>query len=347
MAVIKSADLVSFVADAKNAGWGYVYSAQGQLYTRELAVAWGTANRAGKSYDYFVNKCSRWFGTYVADCSGLVIEAFRSQIPGYGDKTANTLYNRCVQKGKLSTIPEKPGLCVWRSGHIGIYIGDNNVIEAGGTNIGVVLSKLYTPATSKPWTNWGKLADVVYTDTEIPPEPAPPAFWLGRNLKLTYPYMRGDDIKGVQKAVAAAGYTPGKIDGVYGPKTENAIIRFQKFADIEVDGIVGPETTAALGGTWVTDTDGGPTNPENEQPLGSFEVGRLLKLTTPYMRGDDVSSVQDALKYKGYSPGATDGIYGQKTRNTVYLFQKNKKLTVDGIVGPETTKALGGLWRDN
>lgn len=343
MATIKSTDLVNFVIKAKDDGWGYVYSAQGELYTRELAEKWGLANRSNKGYDYFVNKCSHWFGHRVVDCSGLVIEAFRSQIPKYGDKSANTLYSRCVENGSLNTIPEIPGLCVWKKGHIGVYIGNNNVIEAGATSVGVVLSALHSPVNSR-WTNWGKMADVVYTDEEAPPEPEPEKFWLGRLLKLVYPYMRGDDVREVQKALLSEGFSPGTIDGIYGSKTKNAVIRFQNFKGLVADGIVGKNTTAALGGKWVTDNDGNPDPPNDEQPKGTIRLSRLLKITSPYMRGEDVSDVQDALRFNRYNPGPSDGIYGRNTRNAVYKFQTDKKLLVDGIVGRQTIKELGGVW---
>ena len=55
MSVITAEEIVNFVVNAKNAGWGYVYSGQGELYTPALAQAWANANRAGKSADYFLN----------------------------------------------------------------------------------------------------------------------------------------------------------------------------------------------------------------------------------------------------------------------------------------------------
>ena len=344
MAVIKATDLVNFVIKAKNDGWGYVFGGQGQLYTRALAEKWAKAKRSGRGYDYFVVRCARWFGRIVVDCSGLVIEAYRSKIPGYGDKTANTLYSRSVKKGKLSTIPETPGLCVWRSGHIGIYIGNGKVIEAGGTNIGVVLSRLSAPASNKKWTNWGRMADVDYTNAAAPSEPDAPSCWLGRNLKVTGPYMRGDDVEQIQLALKSKGFDPGAIDGIYGPYTERAVKAFQAQKGLMVDGIVGENTTKALLGIWVTDCDGKPCCPWKETQLSSFELERLLKLTTPYMRGDDVRDVQDALALNNFSPGVSDGIFGPKTEKAVTGFQKKKKLEIDGIVGPQTTAALGGVW---
>ena len=42
------------------------------------------------------------------------------------------------EKGSIDTIPEIPGLAVWHKGHIGIYIGNGEVIEAMGSRYGVV-----------------------------------------------------------------------------------------------------------------------------------------------------------------------------------------------------------------
>ncbi len=348
METAKANDLVNFVINAKNNGWGYVFGAQGQLYTKELAELWASKKRSGRDYEYFVVRCAKWFGRTVVDCSGLIIEAFRSQIPGYGDKSANTLFSKCVQTGMLNTIPETPGLCVWRSGHIGMYIGNGEVVEAGGTNIGVVVSELKAPATTKKWTNWGKLADVDYENIVVPPKvPEDACCWLGRYLKITKPYMSGVDVEEVQMALASLGFSSGEIDGYYGPKTEAAVKSLQQSKGLIVDGIVGPDTMKALHGCWVTDCYGKPFCPSNEFPLGSFEVDRLLKLTSPYMRGDDVRDVQDALQIVSFSPGQSDGIFGPKTESAVKAFQKERKIKVDGIVGQDTTSKLGGLWKGN
>jgi peptidoglycan hydrolase-like protein with peptidoglycan-binding domain len=348
MASIKSSDLVSFVIDARKSGWGYVFGGQGQLYTEELAEKWGRRRRSGRDYSYFVNRCARWFGKIVVDCSGLIIEAYRSRIPGYGDKTANTLFGRCVQTGMLDSIPEIPGLCVWRSGHIGIYIGNGKVVEAGGTNIGVVTTKLNAPATNKRWTNWGRLADVNYEGASAPPdEPETPSCWVGRYLEITHPYTKGEDVEEVQQALADQGFSTGPIDGIYGPLTAEAVKRFQQSKGLAVDGIVGPNTTKELLGSWVTDCDGKPYPPGWESPLDAFELNRILKLTTPFMSGDDVREVQDALKEASSSPGESDGIYGPRTESAVEEFQRSRGLQVDGIVGPNTCSELGGLWRGN
>lgn len=63
-------------------------------------------------------------------------------------------------------------------------------------------------------------------------------------------YTRGDDIKALQKALKAAGYDPGDIDGIYGLKTLAAVLAFQRAKKLTADGVVGEKTALALGGAW-------------------------------------------------------------------------------------------------
>lgn len=57
-------------------------------------------------------------------------------------------------------------------------------------------------------------------------------------------------------------------------------------------------------------------------------------------RGTEVVELQQALNSRGYWCGTTDGIFGAKTYNAVIRFQRDSGLAVDGIVGPQTKKAL-------
>ena len=56
----------------------------------------------------------------------------------------------------------------------------------------------------------------------------------------------GAQVKVLQKALTALGFSPGKADGDYGPSTQNAVERFQVSKGLAEDGIVGAETLAAL-----------------------------------------------------------------------------------------------------
>ena len=58
-------------------------------------------------------------------------------------------------------------------------------------------------------------------------------------------------------------------------------------------------------------------------------------------RGSEVTQIQTKLKRWGYYTGSVDGIYGTQTLNAVKYFQRKNGLTVDGIAGPATLKAMG------
>jgi len=57
----------------------------------------------------------------------------------------------------------------------------------------------------------------------------------------------GNDVRAVQDRLTATGFDPGPVDAVFGPMTDAAVRRFQEAKGLRVDGIVGPQTLAALG----------------------------------------------------------------------------------------------------
>ena len=132
---------------------------------------------------------------------------------------------------------------------------------------------------------------------------------------------RGAAVIELQQALSRLGYSPGVIDGIFGPKTESAVRAFQSAKGLVVDGIVGPKTWAAI--------DSALQNPTPTHPL-------LKRGTT----GAAVRELQQALSDLGYSPGPIDGIFGPKTESAVRGFQSSNGLVVDGIVGPKTWAAI-------
>lgn len=57
--------------------------------------------------------------------------------------------------------------------------------------------------------------------------------------------------------------------------------------------------------------------------------------------GSEVIRIQKKLKTWGYYKGSVDGIYGSQTEKAVRLFQQRNGLSVDGIAGPVTLRAMG------
>lgn len=71
----------------------------------------------------------------------------------------------------------------------------------------------------------------------------------------------GPAVTAVQQRLQAAGFSPGAIDGKFGPGTESAVKMFQRSKGLAVDGIVGPKTAAALGVPLPASTGGGALIP--------------------------------------------------------------------------------------
>jgi N-acetylmuramoyl-L-alanine amidase len=95
---------------------------------------------------------------------------------------------------------------------------------------------------------------------------------------------------------------------------------------MKVDGLFGPQTAARM----------------NQSPAEGFKTNRLLKLVTPNLQGEDVRKVQQALVNAGFlSNNQVSGNYDAATEVAVKNFQDQKGLGKDGIVGPQTRKALG------
>ncbi len=134
----------------------------------------------------------------------------------------------------------------------------------------------------------------------------------------------GKAVRDLQQRLAAAGYVPVDDDaGIYGSGTEVAVRAFQDARGIRVDGVCGPETWAAI--------------VESGFALGD----RLLYERSPNLRGDDVAEMQRRLNALGFDAGREDGILGHQSAAALREFQRNSGLSVDGILGPETLRALG------
>lgn len=92
-----------------------------------------------------------------------------------------------------------------------------------------------------------------------------------------------------------------------------------------------------------------PQPTPDPKPAIDWELSRLLKNTSPYMKGNDVHNAQLALITRRFSCGSTgaDGVFGMGTRNAVVAFQKSIGLASDGVIGQKTCEALGGKWVAN
>ncbi len=167
-----------------------------------------------------------------------------------------------------------------------------------------------------------------------PPTPSRPSSGgsysvVTKDMPLVYSGSRGEDVKTLQAQLNALGYDCGTVDGIFGAKTYNAVVKFQKDRGLAVDGIVGKNTWAALGVTGTTVVETQTASITSNMPL-------LCRGST----GEAVKTLQTRLNALGYDCGTVDGIFGIKTYNAVVKFQTARALAVDGIVGVNTWGAL-------
>lgn len=164
----------------------------------------------------------------------------------------------------------------------------------------------------------------------VPPCPSGPT--QCRVLVTSNPFMSGSDVRAVQQALQAQGFSPGEIDGIYGPLTASAVRRFQAARGVLVTGVVCDGLYSTLGITC-------PSVPPCPV-LPPIATCRRLAVTTPFISGSDVAAVQNVLANRGFDPGAVDGIYGPNTVSAVSGFQAAAGLPITGIVCTTEYRAL-------
>ena len=246
--MIKAEELIAKFQQALDDHWGYIWGTAGVMWTeaRQRQIEQTTDENRAMSRKYG----SKWIGHYVADCSGLFCWAFKQFNLPMSHISSNIFISYCTSnKGKLTAALKRtilPGSAVFTGEtagnhpHVGLYIGNNEVIEAKGTINGVVKSNL----TDKKWTFYGELKEVIYDGAAPAPVPDPKPGWRPTIRRGN----KGADVIECQTMLTRLGYDIGKsgIDGDFGRATEAGVKAFQSDHKLVVDGVVGPMTWDAL-----------------------------------------------------------------------------------------------------
>lgn len=197
------------------------------------------------------------------DCSGLGTVFFMQYGLISSDTTADGLYKLCDEI-PLSPESLKLGDMVFQEGYKPVKVYDEKlkkeitkkvpyqhhvgyaskiedgkctkIVEAKGRAYGVVESDFKT-------TNWSHAGRPKFWNKE------PEIYTLTRELYLTDPMMKGEDVKKVQERLNMLNFNCGTADGIFGSKTEIAVKNFQHDAKLEISryGTVGKKTAHALG----------------------------------------------------------------------------------------------------
>ena len=195
------------------------------------------------------------------------------------------------------------------------------------------------------------------TPTPAPtPEPTPtpsptPAPTYKVPTKTVQFGSEGTDAKTVQRRLRDLGYYTGRIDGVFGKGSVDALKSFQAENGLTPDGKAGSATFRILfsdrAKAMPTTTPVPEVTPAPESPTpGVDPTPTATPVTVAWEKlkngstGQAVSQLQEALIQLGYMSGKPDGKFGNGTEAAVKSFQKTNGLTADGIAGETTQKLL-------
>ncbi len=148
---------------------------------------------------------------------------------------------------------------------------------------------------------------------------------------------RGSAVKVLQQLLNKTGADL-PVTGFFGELTTAAVKKFQREHGLVVDGAVGPKTAAALTGhankPAATPTTGGT---KDEPANGSKLTGK-----PPLIKGNKSALVKEMqVLLNNHGAGLpTTGYFGEMTDAAVRRFQEARKITVDGVVGPDVVAQL-------
>ncbi len=158
----------------------------------------------------------------------------------------------------------------------------------------------------------------------------------------TWPKLKkdsaGDAVAQLQEALIQLGYMSGKADGNYGDKTVSAVKAFQKANGLTEDGTAGEETQKLLYSGNAKKASAAAKATATPKPMATPKPESSVLKTGA--KGTEVKELQNKLIQLGYLTGKADGVYGAKTAEAVAAFQKESKLTADGVAGEKTLNKL-------
>jgi peptidoglycan hydrolase-like protein with peptidoglycan-binding domain/DNA invertase Pin-like site-specific DNA recombinase len=128
-------------------------------------------------------------------------------------------------------------------------------------------------------------------------------------------------VRSLQQTLRRLGWPPGPVDGLFGPRTEAAVVRFQRAAGLAADGIAGTRTIRAL----------------------RTAERRPLRVGAGYGRPEGsprVRSLQARLRDLGVRPGPLDGLFGPRTQAAVMRLQAAAGAPLSGVVDAGTRRLL-------
>jgi len=188
------------------------------------------------------------------------------------------------------------------------------------------------------------------------------------------PSVNREQTKQMQRALTARNLYQGKVDGVWGPKTESALRNFQTQSGLDATGELNDPTARALGidGTQVAVAPDQPATYRTErQPVsgtdhatsppptaGAATAPPTAGTATPHSQAqledgatniqlaslsqEQAREMQQRLQLLGYYRGPVDGKVGEGTRSALRnYFQRQAELAQQGVINNSAISLFG------
>lgn len=198
------------------------------------------------------------------------------------------------------------------------------------------------PGRGFPWATYLRMLARALDASTAPDDvtPSGESIQVGDTLRFG---DRGDVVKEWQKLLLQFNnrlLPEFGADGHFGGETHSATREFQKFSKIEDDGIVGPVTYRAMR-KWQDDQL--KNEPENAMDLPAWSGSwSYLKDGSS---GSRVKTWQTALNAWRPNLLKVDSDFGPITERATVTFQRDQRLSADGIVGPKTWDRMRSVLR--
>jgi cell wall-associated NlpC family hydrolase len=230
--------LLAWVLSLLDPQCGYVWGETGRLCTAatlEQMRKMCKDNPGSPWYDgnngfNYLQRCLKWIGKIVFDCAGILDKLFGINL------NAHAYYSLAKVKGLIGTMPDRPGILLFRVNsrgtmvHVGVYIGNGQAIEARSAFYGVVP----TGVSYRGWTHWAECHLIDYTEDDM----IYCKFEDGRETPTSNsPVVRSmqDGLAKLDiKMISDKEYPP---DGRYGKATVNGVAAFKAKYGLSGDGL--------------------------------------------------------------------------------------------------------------